>query len=115
MDQLYRNIKEYRLRCGLSQEDLAKRTGYKSRSMIAKIESGVVDLQLTKIAEFANALGVTSSDLLGWEDFNEEESAAVLASLTSNKELLYYVQKMLSMKPDTLTRVYGYIDAIGDR
>ena len=46
---LYKNIKKRRLEIGMSQEELAQKTGYTSRSSIAKIEKGEVDLQLSKI------------------------------------------------------------------
>lgn len=38
MIQLYKNIKERRVQIGMSQDELAKKTGYTSRSSIAKIE-----------------------------------------------------------------------------
>lgn len=62
---LYSNIKKYRELLGLSQDELAKRTGYTSRSSIAKIEKGLVDLPQTKIALFADVFGVSIDDLLG--------------------------------------------------
>ena len=52
----------------MSQDELAEKTGYTSRSSIAKIEKGLVDLQQSKIISFANALGVTPSQLMGWDD-----------------------------------------------
>ena len=45
MLDLYKNIKNLREEKALSQDDLAKLTGYTSRSSIAKIEKGEVDLQ----------------------------------------------------------------------
>lgn len=41
---LYENIKRFRKEKGLSQEELARMTGYTDRSSIAKIEKGDVDL-----------------------------------------------------------------------
>lgn len=73
MIELYKNIKNLREEKGLSQEDLAKMTGYTSRSSIAKIEKGEVDLQRSKIIAFANALGVQPGDLMGW---NIDDSSA---------------------------------------
>ncbi len=67
MLELYRNIREKRIELKLSQEELAKRTGYKDRTSIAKIESGKVDLPQSKIELFAAALGTTASELMGWE------------------------------------------------
>lgn len=70
MEKVYENIKKLRIERGLSQEELAKRTGYTDRSSIAKIESGKVDLTNSKIAEFARALGIDPSDLMGWKTKN---------------------------------------------
>ena len=56
MLELYKNIKKKREQLGISQEELAKLTGYTSRSSIAKIEKGQVDLSQTKIDLFAKAL-----------------------------------------------------------
>lgn len=61
----HENIRYLREQLGLTQEELAYKTGYKDRSSIAKIESGKVDLSATKIATFARALGVTPTQLMG--------------------------------------------------
>lgn len=68
MLKLYANIKRLREERGLSQDSLAKLTGYTDRSSIAKIEKGLVDLQQSKIELFAKALGTSAKDLVGWED-----------------------------------------------
>ncbi len=65
---LYKNIKQLREAKGLSQDALAKLTGYTDRSSITKIEKGQVDLQQSKIELFAKALGTTSKELVGWDD-----------------------------------------------
>ena len=62
------NIKHLRESLGLSQEALAEKVGYKDRSSIAKIESGLVDLSQSKIALFASALNVTPAQLMGLDD-----------------------------------------------
>ncbi len=67
MDVLYENIKKYRKRAKLSQQELADRTGYTNRSSIAKIENGEVDLSQSKIKAFANALGVSPQQLMGYD------------------------------------------------
>lgn len=61
----YKNIKLLRKQNGWTQEELATRMGYTDRSMIAKIESGKVDLARSKILEFAKVFGITASDLMG--------------------------------------------------
>lgn len=52
----------------ISQEELATRLGYKSRSTIAKIESGENDLTQSKIVAFAEALNTTARWLLDYDD-----------------------------------------------
>ena len=66
--ELYQRIKARREELGMSQNELAKRLGYKDRSTIAKIEAGVNDITQTKIEAFAKALNTTASDLMGWEE-----------------------------------------------
>lgn len=68
MLDLYKNIKRLREEKGLSQDALAKLTGYTDRSSITKIEKGQVDLQQSKIELFAKALGTTSRELVGWDE-----------------------------------------------
>lgn len=60
---MYDRIKKLRLEQDLSQEDLAHKVGYKGRSMIARIESGQVDISQSKVKAFAIALN-TSVDYL---------------------------------------------------
>lgn len=72
MLQLYENIKALRIKKGMSQEELAIKTGYTSRSSIAKIETGEVDLSQSKIVAFAEALGTTPMQLMGWAEPSEE-------------------------------------------
>lgn len=57
---------------GLTQEELARRMGYKSKSTINKIELGINDIPQSKIVTFANVLGTTPAYLMGWDDDKEE-------------------------------------------
>lgn len=68
MLDLYGRIKERRQELQLSQEELAKRLGYKSRSSINKIEKGLNDISQSKIVEIAKALQTTPEWLMGWSD-----------------------------------------------
>lgn len=63
-----KRIKERRLQLRLSQEQLAERLGYKSRSAINKIEKGTNDVAQSKIPAYANALNTTIEYLLGIVD-----------------------------------------------
>lgn len=63
-------IKKRRIELNMSQEELAKRLGYSSRSTINKIEKGINDITQSKIIEFAKALDTTISYLMDWEDLS---------------------------------------------
>ena len=56
----------------MTQDELAKKTGYKSRSSINKIEIDGRGLPQSKIMSFAQALGTTPSWLMGWSDETAE-------------------------------------------
>ena len=78
---LYENIKNRRIELEMTQEDLAIKTGYSGKSMIAKIERGLVDLPQSKIELFAKALDTTPQALMGW-DSELEEAESVKARVT---------------------------------
>ncbi len=48
----------------MSQDELARRLGYHSRSSVNKIESGKTNISLTKILDLAHALETTPAELL---------------------------------------------------
>lgn len=77
MNSLGANIADARKRAGLTQEELAFRVGYKTKSAINKIELGVRDLPQKKIAAFAKALGVSPGYLMGWEAMETKTDVAV--------------------------------------
>lgn len=87
--ELYKRIRMRREELGMSQSELARQLGYKDRSAIAKIESGVNDITQTKIEAFAKALKTTAGDLMGWGDENNN-----IANLPSNLEVMPKMQKV---------------------
>lgn len=86
-------IKQQREAIGMSQEELAQKLGYRSRSTINKIESGINDITQSKVIEFAQALGTTPAYLMGWEDETEKQTKSN-ATLENNiaKELVEKLQ-----------------------
>lgn len=74
MLEVGKKIKQRREELNMTQDELARRTGYKSRSSINKIERGGNDLPQTKIVAFAHALDTTPSYLLGWEENDSTEN-----------------------------------------
>ena len=73
MSDIYARIRARREELNLSQEELAKRMGYKSRSSINKIEMGENDIPQSKVEAFARALNTTPAYLMGWEDYSVPE------------------------------------------
>jgi repressor LexA len=61
-------IKQARIAKGLTQEELAEKLGYKSRSSINKIETGGRDIPRSQIQKIADILEVSPISLLGLED-----------------------------------------------
>lgn len=59
-------IRKLRLKMGYTQEELAKKSGYTSRSTINKIEKGLIDITQSKFVLLSKVLGVKPSQLLGW-------------------------------------------------
>ena len=61
-------IRYRREELGMSQDELARRLGYKSRSSINKIEKDASGLPQTKIVAIASALKTTPAYIMGWEE-----------------------------------------------
>ena len=61
-------IRTRREELGLSQDELAKRLGYKSRSSLNKIELDQRNLTQSKIKAIADALETTPSYIMGWDE-----------------------------------------------
>jgi len=68
---LAQNIKYYRSRLDLTQEELAKRAGL-NRSYLAGIEAGQRNTSAKTIEKLAHALGVSPADLLKPLDLSHE-------------------------------------------
>ncbi len=77
-------IKSRRQELGMTQQELATKLGYKSRSTINKVEEGINDLTQTAVVKYAKVLNTTPAYLMGWE---EEESVQLYRALSfENKE-----------------------------
>lgn len=103
-------IRELRSKNKMTQEDLAYKVGYTSRSSINKIEKGLVDLPQSKIAEIADALNTTPGFLMGWEETNtfEDFNFQMFASpneqkLTESEEALLEIFRLI---PEEQQRVF---------
>ncbi|WP_094607772.1 hypothetical protein SPSIL_008600 [Sporomusa silvacetica DSM 10669] len=83
--EFFERIRLRREELNMSQEELAKRLGYKSRSSINKIEIGENDIPQSKIKAFAEVLQTSPSYLMGWED-NSSAPKSSLPALTPKDE-----------------------------
>lgn len=60
-------IRERRRDLGMTQTELAKKVGLKTKGAISRIENDTRDLTQTQIVDFAKALNSTPSYLIGWD------------------------------------------------
>lgn len=88
MLELYDRIRMRREELNLSQDELARKLGYRSRSSINKIEKGINDIPQSKIKAFASALDTTPEYLMGWT--NQKEIS------TTNNLLSKHEQNLIS-------------------
>lgn len=61
-------IRNLRKQLNMTQEELAEKTGFKTKGAISRIESGQRDITQDQIVSFAKTLGTTPSYLMGWDD-----------------------------------------------
>lgn len=83
MPDIGKRIKKRREELKMTQEELAVKLNYKSKTTIAKIENGTNDIVQSKVVEFAKALDTTPAYLMGWSEEKEV--------LTSAKATFYNV------------------------
>ncbi len=116
MDHLIKvgeKIRQARIKANLTQDDLAKMVGYTSRSSINKIEKGLVDLPRSKLIKISNALGVTPSYLMGWDD--EEENPPIPDGLTEDERFWVDIYRKVSPEiQDLLLKMVSSFDQQSD-
>jgi len=76
---IYDRIRQLREEQGMTQKQLAEKTGYKTRSAINKIETGLRDISQSQIVAFAEALSVSPSYLMGWEESKQQDIQTIAA------------------------------------
>lgn len=72
-------IKELRKQKGWTQEMLSKKAGYADKSMISRIENGMVNLSQSQIMKFAEVFNVEAGSLLGSHTYYTDSETAKLA------------------------------------
>ena len=102
-------IRNRRQELGMTQEELAKRLGYKSKASINKIELGIQDLPQKKIASFASVLLTTPENLMGWAE-NLEAFQQQLAENKMAADRLYDAYLKADDDTKKIVRMLLHID-----
>ena len=118
MLELHENIRARRVALNMTQQELAKKLGYKSTSTIAKIESGENDIPQAKIAAFAAALDTTPAELMGLKIVTigpDEPDDTVTVTIAKDKpELEEAIKRLDGLSEKRLKNVLGIANAIID-
>lgn len=101
-----------RKQLGLTQEELARRMGYKSKSTINKIELGINDIPQSKIAQFADVLGTTPAHLMGWEEETQKNSPNELQLTEGEKKWLELYNRVSDETKDLAIKMLDSFDKI---
>lgn len=104
------NIKNRRLELGLTQEELAHKLGYKTKSAINKIEKNINDISQSKLLDFAMALDCSPMHLLNPKPASEQSFEE-----RRNNRILYYSLLMSSLSDESLDNVKNYIEFLKNK
>ena len=100
MLKLYDRIRSRREELGMTQDELAQKMGYKSRSTIQKIEKGENDIVQSNIMRIAEALNTTPEYLMGWVS-----SGDVIVRDEGSKKFLKDFQKLNDSNKQQITNI----------
>lgn len=101
MSILGERIRKRRIELNMTQEELGKKVGYKSRTTVNKVELGNNAINQKRIVSFAQALQTTPEYLMGWQDTPEEnELINLILQLTDEEteELSKFVDYIISKR-----------------
>ena len=93
------NIRNRRIELDMTQEELATKMGYRSKSTINKIELGKNDIPQSKIVQFAQVLNTTPKALMGWEEVqkNNDIMADIIVRMRNDKAFLEVVETLYNL------------------
>lgn len=103
-------IKAKREELSISQDELARRLGYKSRSSINKIELGLQNLNQSKIKAIADALQTTPSFIMGWANDENEPILGNEDGLTENQQ--YLIAAIRNMSPENVKKLRVIVEQV---
>lgn len=105
-------IKFKREELNISQDELARRLGYKSRSSINKIELGLQNLNQSKIKAIADALQTTPSFIMAWTEDKKEPTPENEDGLTENQQ--YLIDAIRNMSPENAKKLRVIVEQVID-
>lgn len=107
-----------RIRCRreelkLSQEELAKRLGYKSRSSINKIERDASGLPQSKIVDIAKALQTTPAYIMGWEEVQKKNDTLsdIIVKMRIDENYMSVCEMLYSVEDEKLVELKQFLKA----
>ncbi len=94
-----KRILKRRQELGWTQQELAEKMGYKSKSSINKIELGITDVNQRKLAKFASVLKMDAGELVISDHKNIfEEFKDITFSSKESEEIKDYIRFILSKR-----------------
>lgn len=107
MGNIGEKILKRRKALGWTQEELATRMGYKSKSTINKIELGINDIPQSKVVKFAEVLNVTVAYLMDWEKEQKKNDilSDIIVRMRTDEDFLSVVESVYNLEPDELLGV----------
>lgn len=99
-------IRRRREELKMTQDELAQKVGYTSRSSVAKVEANANGMVQSKLILFAEALQTTPAYLLGWTEASATEYqkadtiSDIIIKLRSDDELLEIVKDVCNLSDE---------------
>lgn len=98
-------IRQRRIELGMTQDELAQKLGYKSRSSINKIEMGANGISQSQIKDFAAALDCSPLLFIEGVQHDPADSDAVME----------YARILANLSPEKQQNVMDYISFLNKR
>jgi transcriptional regulator with XRE-family HTH domain len=113
MANIGEKILQRRKALGWTQEELAFRMGYKSKSTINKIELGINDIPQSKVVKFAEVLNVTVAYLMDWEKEQKKNDTLsdIIIRMRTDSEFLSVVESLYNLDSEKLAGVKHMLSA----
>jgi transcriptional regulator with XRE-family HTH domain len=104
MGHIGEKILKRRTELGLTQEELADRMGYKSKSSINKIELGLNDIPQSKVVKFSEVLNCSIAYLMDWEEVqkNNDIQTDIVVRMRTDEEFYEVIKRIYELDREKL-------------